>query len=138
MQFSLFTHLNIDADTVPVTVISVSWHYIWNADYSARVSTVIPKQNICNDYCKNFKPSASKSITYTDKVLHTVDCYSKQLRNVLKVLKHFLFLALQVLGYWSLVFKPNFVCYSRETKPEKSLCCLHFTVLYKPSSCFTP
>jgi len=71
-------------------------------------------------------------------VLQIADFYFKQqLRNVLKVLKRFLFLALQVLGYLSLVFKPNSVCLSRETKTEKGLCCLHFTILYKSSSCFT-
>jgi hypothetical protein len=64
----------------------------------------MPTQNTSTDYCTNFKQSASKAITYTDKVLQTVDCYFKQLRNVLKVLKSFLFLALQVL--WSL--SPNF------------------------------
>jgi uncharacterized protein YaaW (UPF0174 family) len=59
----------------------------------------MPTLNTCIDYCKNFKTSASKSVTYTDKELQISDHYFKQqLRNVLKVLKLFFIIALQVLG----------------------------------------
>jgi hypothetical protein len=99
----------------------------------------MPKQITCTDYCNNFKPSASKSITYTEKLLQIVDCYFKQqLSNVLKMPKPFLFLALQVLGYSSLVLKPNFVCYSRKTKTENGLCCLHFTIFINQALVLRP
>ena len=134
MQFPVFTHLNSDAYTVPVTVTSVSWPYIRNAGYAAHVSTVMPTQNTCTDYCKIFKISTSKSVTYTDKVLQTVDCYFKKTTSqFIESVETFRLPRSSGARLFIFGVKPNLVCYSRETKNEKGLCCLRFTILYKPT-----